>query len=504
LTGTEGVELAFFSPDGKWIGFFASGQLKKVSLESGEVLPLCDVPGRPGGASWGSDDTIIFSQDRALRRVPAAGGESAVLTELGDREMAHCWPDILPDGKAVLFTITTIDSSYYYDADIVVRNLQTGEQKIVVKGGSQPRYVPTGHVVYGRSGTLYAVPFDLGRLETTGRSFPIREGVWMNERFGSVQFTFSRQDGTLAYLPVAPEGFQARRMLVWVDRQGKVEPVPNLPRRPYSVPRVSPNGSHVAVRILERGNLDIWIYDLETGTPTRITSDPGTDRWPMWSPDSERVVFFSNREESLGLFWRNRDGSDQVERLNTSNNFPRADTWTSDSRTLVYSEDGDLWLLEDVAGKRTSRPLLPATPSVEEKFPVISPDGRWIAYVSDFARSDEIYVRPFPDVESGRWTISTNGGNEPVWSPNGKELFYRDRDLRMMTVPIETEPEFKPSEPKFMFEFKFAMEAGRDYDISPDGQHFLFVKEGDVLGEDAELVIVQDWFDELVPTEKNE
>jgi len=163
----------------------------------------------------------------------------------------------LPGGKAVLFTITTMDSISFYDADIVVRHLQTGEQKIVVKGGTQPRYVPTGHVVYGRAGMLYAVPFDFGRLETTGRSFPVREDVWMNERFGSVQFTFSRQEGTLAYLPGAPEGFQARRMLVWVDRQGKAEPVPNLPRRPYSVPRVSPNGRHVAVRVLERGNFDI-------------------------------------------------------------------------------------------------------------------------------------------------------------------------------------------------------------------------------------------------------
>jgi len=222
----------------------------------------------------------------------------------------------------------------------------------------------------------------------------------------------------------------------------------------------------------------------------------------MWTPDSERVVFSSNREESFGLFWRNRNGSDQIERLTTSNSFPVADTWSADGRTLVYSEAEDLWLLEDVEDKRTSRPLLPATPLIE-KWPVISPDGRWIAYVSDETGNDEIYVRPFPDVESGRWTISTYGGNEPLWSPNGKELFYRARDLRMMTVPIETEPEFKPGEPKFMFEFKFAIEAGRDYDISPDGQRFLFVKEGDVLEEDTELIVVQDWFDELVPTGKS-
>jgi serine/threonine-protein kinase len=493
LVGTEGADQPFFSPDGEWLGFFAGGQLKKLSLDGREVVPLCDAPERPLGASWGPDDTIIF-QGRSLRCVPAAGGESEVLTELGEDERRHCWPDILPAGKAVLFTVVTTG---FYDADIVVRNLETGEQKIVVKGGSQPRYVPTGHVVYGRAGTLHAVPFDLGRLEATGPSFPLPQGVWMNGRYGSAQFTFSRDEGTLAYLPGAPGGFEARRMLVWVDRQGIAEPVPELPRRSYALPRVSPNGLHVTVRILERGNSDIWVYDLKTGTPSRITSDPGADRRPMWTPDSERVVFSSDREESFGLFWRNRNGSDQIERLTTSNNAQSAQTWSADGRTLVYMENDDLWLLEDVDGKRTSRPLLPSTPFIDEKWPVISPNGRWIAYVSDLTENDEIYVRPFPDVESGRWTISTDGGNEPLWSPDGKELLYRATGGRMMTVPIETEPEFKQGKPEFMFDLSFAIEGGRDYDISPDGQRFLFVKEGDVGGEDIELVVVQNWFEEL-------
>jgi serine/threonine-protein kinase len=502
LVGTEGAYQPFFSPDGKRVGFFAGGELKKLSLESGVVSPLCDAPPRPIGASWGSNDTIIF-HERSLRYVQAAGGESKVLTELGDGERAHCWPDILPSGKAVLFTIVTTG---FYDADIVVRNLQTGEQKIVVEGGSQPRYVPTGHVVYGRAGMLYALPFDLGRLEPTGPAFPLPQDVWMNERYGSAQFTFSRKTGTLAYVPGASEGFQARRMLVWVDRQGKVEPVPELPRRPYAVPRVSPDGRHVAARVIERGNSDIWVYNLQTGTPTRITSDPAPDRWPMWTPDSERVVFSSDREGTSGLFWRNRNGSDRIERLTTTDTGQSAHAWSVDGRTLVYAEGrpGELFVLEDVEDKPTPRPLLPPTPFVNEKWPTISPDGRWIAYVSDLTGNDEVYVRPFPDVESGRWTISTDGGNEPLWSPKGKELFYHASGYRMMTVSIETEPEFKPGKPEFMFDLSFAVELGRDYDISPDGQRFLFVKEGHGLEEDTELIVVQDWFDELLPQGKDQ
>lgn len=225
----------------------------------------------------------------------------------------------------------------------------------------------------------------------------------------------------------------------------------------------------------------------------------------MWTPDSERVVFFSNREESLGLFWRRRDGSDQIERLTTSNYGQCPNTWSADGNTLVYMENDDLWLLEDVEGKRTSRRLLPTPAPFEKKWPVISPDGRYIAYVSDEMGYDEIYVRPFPDAQSDRWKISLNAANEPLWAlPDGKELFYRDaRNQRLVAVRIERKPEFSHGKPKPLFGWDFPFEAGRDYDMSLDGRRFLFVREGAVGEEDIELVVVQNWFEELAGLEKD-
>ncbi len=498
LPGTEGAGQPFFSPDSRWLGFRAHGQLKKVSLDTGEVRLLCDVPTEFWGASWGNG-TIIFAYNEILHRISAAGGGPVALTKLGDDERSHRWPDILPDGRAVLFTVYPKSSQSFYDAEIAVCDLQTGERKTVIKGGTQPCYVRTGHVVYGRAGTLYAVPFDPKHLVPNGRSVPIHEGVWMNERYGSVQYAISREEGTLAYLSVPPGGYQARRRLTWVDRRGNAEAVPQLPRRTYAVPRVSPDRRYVVAQILEQGNLDIWVYDLQTGVGTRITNDPGTDWWPMWTPDSQRVVFSSYRNGSFGLYWRSRDGS-QIERLTTSDTPQRADTWSTDGKTLVYCEAGDIWLLEDVHGKRTSRLLLPSpgppaeqtSGRVERKWPAISPDGRWMAYVSDETGEEEVYVRPFPDAQGGRWLVSKNRGNEPLWAPDGRVLFYRDRDFRLMRVPIAAEPEFVAGEPEFMFRWPSVLEVGRDYDISPDGERFLFVEE-----LESDMIIVQDWLEEL-------
>ncbi len=500
ISGTEGASSPFFSPDGQWVGFFASGKLKKISFSGGEASVLCDATS-PQGMTWAPDDTIVFSPQSysSLLRVPAAGGAPEVLTKPDFRggEGSHWWfrwPQVLPGGKVILFTAHagagTPDKSL-----IEVHSLVTGERKVVVRGGTSARYVPTGHLVYALAGRLMAVPFDLARLEVTGPAVVLLEDLLVDPASGAAQFGLS-DGGSLAYVAGSP----SNRRLVWVDHNGMAEPLA-APPRPYVHPRLSPDGKRVAVTITGE-TYDVWLYDIPRDTLTRLTYE-ADNNYPIWTPDGKRVTFQSNRDGSPNLYWTNADGSDTPERLTRSEYTQITESWSPDGRTLLFIElrpttAWDVWVLP-LQGERKPRPLVQT--SFVDGTPQISPDGRWVAYWSNETGRREIYVRPFPG-PGGKWQISTEGGWQAAWRKDGRELFYRNGD-KMMAVAITSREEFSATRPALLFEKHYEQIQGKNYDVSADGRRFLMVQ-----GEPetaSRIHIVLNWFDELkrrVPTEK--
>jgi serine/threonine-protein kinase len=499
---TDDVRGVFVSPDGQWVGFSDGTTLYKVSIFGGSRVKIAELDSAPRGATWGRDDTIVFATaaPTGLQRVPAAGGTPEPLTTTNGAE-DHLWPAYLPDGNAVLFTIAEQGSP---DAGrIAVLSLGDLEQKVLIAGGTAARYVPTGHIVYSLGDTLLAVGFDPDRLEVTTAPVPVAEGVNVNDVTGAANFGVA-DNGTLAYARGGQAAASAS--LVWVNRAGQQEPLPLAPAA-YSWPRISPNGAQIAVSI---GQQDVWVADIARGTLSRVTTTPGTDNVPTWTLDGERLVFASMREGGgkLSFFTQRADGTGAAEKLLASagNGHFKPYAWSPDGARLVFDYGQpprlDIGVLS-LDGSGSWEPLLHS--EANEAAPALSPDGHWIAYTSDQTGSCEIYVEGFPELGS-RQRISTAGGAEAAWSPDGRELYYREGD-RLMSVAIDTEGSFTVGSPQVLF-------GGlpppnclfRDYDVSPDGQRFLVTMAG-TGGDDAappDIVIVQNWFEELkrlVPTE---
>jgi serine/threonine-protein kinase len=498
LPGTEGAVNPFFSPDGQWVGFIARGKLKKISVTGGAPITLCDAHRFQMGATWAPDDTIIFRrrQTRGLCRVSASGGPPEVLTspDVTKGEQDHKWPEILPGGRAVLYSFSTADVVTTDDAHIAVLSLDTGEEKLLLEGGHGPRYAPTGHLVYARGGTLRAVKFDLERLEATEPSVQVLAGVRTHQEGGAPSFAFSR-NGTLVYVPGGP---QPDRTLVWVNRQGVASAI-TPDERGYSRPRLSPDGQRIAVSIGWR-NGHLWVYDLSRGT-----FSPLTHRWdnndPVWTPDGTRVLFRSDRggQTLWNVFWTSADGSGEVEQLLEADRLQAPHSISPDGEVLAFTRRHDSrgWdiLLYPMNGEGEPREFV-AT-EFDENFPRFSPDGRWVAYDSYETGQREVYVKPFPD-PGASVRISTEGGARPVWAPSGRELFYRDGD-KMMAVTVETEPEFSAARPRLLYEGRYQW----NYDISPDGERFLMIREPETEPV-TQLHVVFNWFEELkrlVPTD---
>jgi Tol biopolymer transport system component/predicted Ser/Thr protein kinase len=503
LTGTEGAFSPFFSPDGQWIGFFANGKLKKVAVNGGAVLTLCDAV-NPHGGAWGANDTIVFAPraNGTLFQVSAAGGAPQPLTKLKESESSHGWPQFLPDGKAILYTIGT--GGFTDDALIASYRLDTGEQKILIRGGTYPKYVPTGYLVYYRAGTIMAVPFDAARLAVLGTPAPAIEGVMSaTANNGAAQFSISSM-GSLVYVP---GGLQAgvEFTMAWVDRKRTEQPLP-APPHAYGNPRLSPDGRQVVLEIADAGKDDIWIYDLVRDTLTRLTFE-GLNGYPVWTPDGKRVAYRS-LAGLPNIYWKPADGSGTEERLTTVGGLNQTPySFSPDGRTLVYNEFSgktgyDLWVLP-MQGER--KPQLFLQTPFNERAPRLSPDGRWLAYVSDESGRYEVYVRPFPG-PGGKWQVSTEGASEVTWSPKGNELFYRTGEQRekMMVVDIQTQPSFSTDKPRQLFEGPYANSAAAgsmaaDYSIAADGQRFLMLKPREQQQQTTltQIVVVQNWFEEL-------
>ncbi len=402
IRGTEGAVNPFFSPDSQWIGFAANGQLQKIPIGGGPPVPLCEAA-TLRGANWLPDDTIVFSTPPNLMRVSANGGEPEILVSLdsaaGETNLLR--PDILPDGDTLLFGVAT--GTGFDDLQIVTQSISTGERRSLLPGGIPVRYLTTGHVVYIREGVLLAAPFDSARGEITGGSVALVEGIAGRGRYGHVTISAS---GSLVYL--TGQALGVGRSLVWVDREGGEQAL-EAPLRGYANPSVSPEGTRVALYISD-DDRDIWIWDVERKTLARSTFDPAIDGTAIWTPDGERLVFRSERDGVSNLFWRKADGTGLVERLTTSANFQVAMSVSPDGQTLVFAEgqgpvsaqDRDLYMVSLEGG---SAEVLLNT-EFNEQNARISPDGGWLAYTSNESGQDEIYVRPFPDVESGKWQVS--------------------------------------------------------------------------------------------------
>ena len=499
LRGSEGAESQFLSPDGSWVAFQAGpdGPLLKVSILGGPPVTITELQDNLRGASWGADDVIIFgtASPAGLMRVSGAGGDPEAITT--PENTTHKWPDILPDGAGVLFTID--QGPEMGNEDIALLDLDTGEHRVITPGGSHAKYSPTGHIVYGVDRTLRAVAFDLDTLNVTGDPVPVVEDVLMKSG-GAVSFDLS-DTGSLVYVSEGAAGASEARTLIWVDRDGREEEL-TAPPAAYESPRVSPDGRYVAVEVRDTANFDVMVYDLERDTPTRLTFDPANDAFPLWSPDGRRVLFSSDRDGVLNIYSKAADGTGPAERLTTSDSLQSATSWSGDGRSLVISETTDISVLSP--GTESVTEGLIETEFVET-YPEVSPDGRWIAYMSNESGQFEVYVRPFPNVDDGRWQISRDGGVSPVWAPDGQELFFRSPGtgaLDMMVAPVGTEPTFSPGNPEVLFAAPYrgpATNRARPWDVAPDGR-FLMLRERDTSSPDEEptqVVLVQNWFEEL-------
>lgn len=485
IAGTEGASLPFFSPDGQWVAFFAQRKLQKVRVGGGTPVTVAEASETSRGGSWAQDDTIIYTPEvnAGLMRVSANGGTPQVLTtpNASNSEISHRWMEATPDGESLLFTIWA-GCCRWEEARIAVLSLRTGEQRILpLDGAADPRYSETGHLLFRRAGSLMAVPFDLERLQVTGQPVTIVDNI-ATSLVGSAHLAVSRS-GLIVY--ATADAAAGRYTLSWVDRSGRETPV-GLASRALEEPRVSPDGQRVVMTMRE-ANIDVWVYHLGGGELKRLTVDTAEDETPVWMPDNQRVTFSAARVgQGRSVFRKQADGSADEELLLRADagkgDHPHADGWSPDGESLALtnpvtsSGNTDIWILRP----RDNPPLKPLLQTqFREGGARFSPDGRWLAYVSNETGRDEVYVRPFPG-PGEKQQVSLDGGTEPTWPRTGGELFFRNGE-KMMAVAVGLQPTFSAAKPRVLFEGRYAgARRGRlqaNYDVAPDGQRFLMLKE---------------------------
>jgi len=518
LPGTDNARNPFFSPDGQWIAFFADGKLKKISAQGGAAVTLCDVPSDRGG-SWGEDGAIIFSGNvrTTLSRVSSAGGTPEPVTTMDEKkgEDTHRWPQVLPGGKAVLFTAGSAATGFD-DAEIDVYSMDSGKRKTILRGGSYARYLPAGYLMYINAGTLFAVPFDLKRLEATGQSAPIVEGVASNPDVGGAQFSVS-DSGTLVY--VAGSVLSQDVSIYWMDAAGKFSPLRETPAN-YNNIAISPDGKRLAMDITNGSRSDIWVYEWERDTLTRLTFAAFSNDYPVWTPDGQRIVYGSAEKGGVpNLWWIRADGGGDAQRLSENKNIQVPGSWSPDGKTLAFFQSNpgtgfDVMTMSmegnEKSGWKPGEPKPFANTPFVEVLPAFSPDGRWIAYTSNESGNFEVYVRPFPG-PGGRWQISTGTGALPIWSKNGKELLYRAQDGKIMVVKYTSSGDtFHAEKPNVWSSGQFSDRPQVwNYSLSPDGKRFAVLKAGSTDTAAApinKVSFIFNFFDELkrkVPGGKN-
>jgi serine/threonine-protein kinase len=530
VKATEGAGSPFFSPDGAWIGFWADGKIKKVRADGGPVVDVCatlpatgDQPATSAasaeimGASWGSDDTIIFALPfGGLWHVPARGGEPTPLTTLASGEISHRLPHVLPGERGVLFTVVR-RAFFWDDASTDVRVDATGERKQLVMRAVDARYLESGHLVFARDGVLLAQPFDATRFEVSGSAVAVLDDVMhatgavsSTLNTGAAQVSLSRT-GTLAYARGGPYPALKRR-LVWVDAQGRESPA-GTANGAYLAPRLSPDGTRIAVMLHPSRDQDVWVHEPPEGPSVRMTFG-GYNAFPIWTPDGTRLTISRALRSPPDLHWVASTGGQHepeileaagLSRLVAEQSRIPAD-WTRDGNSLVFVQDFpdqpfDIWaIIREGTGWR-------ATPLVRSRFsdqePALSPDGRWLAYASDESGRPEVYVQPFPGGGT-RHQVSNNGGREPLWARNGRTLYYLVPtppaiNTTVMAVAVTSGMRFTSGKPKPLFQTPYGGTTPvRGYDIATDGRFLMPLVEPVTMTAATHLEIIQNWSTDLL------
>jgi serine/threonine-protein kinase len=502
-TATDPVA-PFFSPDGKWVGFLSrrDHKLEKVSITGGEAVPIRDAGNQPWSASWGPNDEILMAHPTGdIERVSPNGGkpESVVTAKPGE---IFDWPQFLPGADAILFTMassTNRSADRWDKAQIVVQSLKSGGRQVLIDGGSDARYVPTGHIVYALGSTLFVVRFDVKKLQTLGSPVPILEGVM---RSPAADFSFSN-NGSLVYVPGAwPE---QERIVALVDRTG-VRKLLNVPPGNYVQPRISPNGQELVLEKDEGSDRFVAICDLMGTTPLRRLTFGGHNERPLWSHDGQRIVFASDRDGGEALFWQPANGNGPAELLTKvePGSFPLPEWWTPDGKILGFQNEfgsASVGIATFNPGTDQKSKSLLKAPVV---FSSLSPDGRWLAYMSNEARQNmpNVYVEPFPPT-GAKYQVTMNGGSAPVWSPDGKQLYYQAFPARQL-VSVDIQQTL----PNIVFGKTTPLPIDgvvgvppRNYDIMPDGKSFVVLlprSQAEPAKAPPERInVTLNWFEEL-------
>ena len=499
LTGTNGAMGPFFSPNGQWVGFYANDRYNKISVQGGPVVPLAAVPF--AGASWSDDGSIVAGGSSGLVRIPAGGGPPAKLAESANGEFVAFGPQALPGGKAVLFVSYASVSADKASVQLVT--LPNGRRKTLVPGGTAARYVPvadrSGYLLYTNKATLFAVPFDLDRLELRGNAVPLLDDVAYHPLYGGAQFDVSR-NGTLVYRKTSGGTAQALSTIQWLtpDAGGaaRKEPLRSQPGI-YMSPRISPDASRLAILLTEQGTTDLWVYDLRRDVMTRLTSGGGVITPITWSPDS-RYVFYGTLRN--GIFSTRSDGAGDPRPLTGATAIQAPWSIASGGKRLAYSEfagPAQIWTvpLEETGGEiRAGKAEQFLKSSFNDLAPAFSPDRKWLAFCSNATGTYEVFVQPFPG-PGGRWQISNSGGMLPVWSPNGRDLLYQSGD-RIMAAAYTTQADrFIAEKPRVWIQMPPTVSPGFDraWDLAPDGKRIAALAPAQPLGpspQDHELLLL--------------
>ena len=506
LPGTEGAVAPFFSPDGQQLAFTTGSYvLKVVSVKGGPPIIWADsVVGRLGG-SWGPDGMIYItnrSGTSILRLAASPGSKPTPVTVLdsANGEVAQRFPDVLPNGKGVIFTVS-YGGKGRTGSSIAVADLATHRHTVLVMNGRQARYSPSGHLLYvTENGTLMAVPFDQDKMRTAGEPTALAEGMTISLN-GSVAFAVSRT-GTLLYVN---GGAQSKSELAWISRDGKAQPVDSAWQANFGYPSISPDGTRLAVSITEPAKSDIWIKQLDRGPSLKLTFEGNTNRYAAWTPDSRSITYYSSASQSGAVnsdLWTKRaDGSARaVRQLHYGDALAEA-LWSHDGKWLIFRTSVANTDNGDILAIRPGIDTVPV-PLAATKFsalsPTLSPDDRWLAYSSNETGRDEVYVVPFPNAGSAKWMVSTRGGTEPLWSHRGNELFYRDGAGNMVSAEVKTSPTFSLGATAVLFPASLyaAYDLHRQYDISKDDSRFIMIRQIGATSTE-QLVVVDNWFEEL-------
>ncbi len=470
----------FMSPDGEWVGYqtLSDNTLRRVPVRGGASQVICQADGQLRGASWASDGTVVYATDTShgLFRVPAAGGTPQRLTTASEQEgpVAHALPSVLPGAKAAVFVV---DDGFTGARHLAVVRLDDGTVEDLGLSGTSPQFVEPDLLVYALNDRIQAVRFDPRTLRVRGTPTALAESVGTHDN-GAAQFAVGG-NGTLIHVTGPVMTRPGNRTLVWVDREGREQPI-DAPAKPYTYAYLSPDATRVALDSRDAES-DIWIWNLERHTMLRLTRNPGPDTGPTWMPDNSRIAYSSTVGGSRQIYWQRADGSDEPRALGDDRAARSPQTFTPDGKRLLFSTPigtpFDIGVLT-VDGSEPPRLLLHSSDS--ETNPALSPDGKWMAYEATTSGRAEIYVRPFPNLEGSLQPVSSDGGTRPLWSRDGKELFYYRAPGTIMSVAVSYGPgNVTFGAPKIAIKGSFAepVNAGRHYDVSPDGRRFLMMKQ---------------------------